>query len=218
MAQLLTAFDATQVKPAQAFNLLPVSGPDGLPVVITKNEIIPTKDNSGGMLVLHVMVIDGEHKGAEGDYRLNLYNSSEQAVKIAYAQFSAICHVTGVYQVANADVLQNIPFRILTRLQKKEKEDAPDYTEIYGVKDINGNDPGKQAAPANNGFTAPAQNQQQPQQNQPTGGFVAPANQQPAPTQNVGAAPSSWNNPQAQQQQQAPANGPGFTPPGWSRG
>lgn len=193
-AQLLNPFDASQVAPAAPMQNWPLGSHK---VVIVGNEIKATNDNEGGYLDLTLRVIEGEFSGFEGHYRLNLYNKSEKAVEIAYKQLSAICHVTGVYQVLDANVLMNIPFIAVVGLQKKVKQDDPDYTEIKGVKDINGNDPGKQGQ-------APQQQQQpvqqpQQQQNQAWGNQQQQV-QQPVQQQQQPANNGGWNQPATQQQ------------------
>jgi hypothetical protein len=204
MAKLLNPFDANQYKPATiGVPKLPVSGPEGHLVVIVGNEIRPTKDNEGGMLALTLQIIDGEFKGSTGEWLLNLYNKSETAQRIAYEQLTSVSHVTGVFQILDADVLMNIPFRVVVALQAGENKEG--YTTIKGVKDVNGNDPGKQ----NQG-----QQQHQQQPNQQFQGQQGVQNQQQQPVQ---GANTNWNNNTAQQpvnqpvnQQQQPVNNGGW--------
>jgi hypothetical protein len=135
--QLPGVFDATKVEPAGAGTpQLPVGTH---PVVITGADIVSTKDGTGGMAVFDLTVIDGPSKGATGKYRLNLFNASAQAAEIAQKQLSALCHVTGVFQVADLKNLFNIPFVIVVDHQKGDDK----YTEVKGVKHMDGSDPGK---------------------------------------------------------------------------
>ena len=151
MAQFGMTFDATKYDPATVGAQLPVSPAEGWPVVITASEMKETQAKDGsGFLELTLQIIDGDHKGQEGKYRLNLFNKNEQAINIAYKQMSAICHVVGVFQVSDSAQLHGKPFRAIVGLQKEQKEGTA-YTEVKGVKDINGNDPGKQT-----GSSAPA--------------------------------------------------------------
>ncbi len=183
MAQL--NFDARNVDPSQSAGQLPVSGPEGHPVVIVSSEVKPTKENDGGYLQLDLQVIDGPNKGEGGSFRLNLYNKEPKAVEIAYKQLSAICHATGIFQVADSSQLHGQPFRVVVSAQKAN----PEYTEVKKILDIQGNEPGKppanQQQPAPGGFGG--QPQAQPQA-QPQNGFQQPAQQpqgggfqQPAP-------------------------------------
>lgn len=196
--KLVNPFDATQVDPTQGMGQLPVGRH---PVVIIGSEIRPNKDNTGGMLVLELGIIDGPHKGTTGPYRLNLYNNSQKAAEIAHKQLSAICHVTGVFKVDDSAQLHNIPFMVEVGEQPKS-DSNPDgkYTEIKKVFDRNGNEPGK----------APAPTAQQPAQApQPPAAPQAPAQpqwgaQQPAAQPQAPAA--AWGQPApAAQQPAAPA-------------
>uniref|UniRef100_A0AAU6W0K9 Single-stranded DNA-binding protein n=1 Tax=Pseudomonas phage Pavpe01 TaxID=3138545 RepID=A0AAU6W0K9_9VIRU len=138
MAQLLQAFDARNVDPTQGVGGLPIGKH---PVMAIKSEVKPTKDNDSGYLQLDLQVIDGPAKGAVGAYRLNLYHSSAQTVEIAHKQLSALCHVTGVFQVQDSQQLHNIPFVVEVGMQKEPNPNK--YTEIKRVFDINGNEPGQ---------------------------------------------------------------------------
>jgi len=177
--QLQQPFDATQFDPSQGIPSLPVGKH---PVVISASEIKATTAGDSGMLELELSIIDGPAKGQKGAYRLNLYNKSEKAVEIAHRQFSAICHVTGVYRVTDSQQLHNIPFVVEVALQKDPEAAAKGYTEVKRVFDMRGNEPGKQ------GQAAAAAQVQQPNQ--------APASGQP-----------TWGQPQAQQPTAAPASG-----------
>lgn len=180
-------FDATQVDPAGISSQLPVSGPEGYNVIISASEMKENKDKTGGYLELTLQVIDGEHKGETGAYRLNLYHTSAKAVEIAYRQLSAICHAVGVFQVADSTQLHNIPFKAVVGLQKGENPEG--YTEVKGVLCMDGSAPGKPKGPAPAASTQPVQ---QPAQQQGT----APAwGQQQAPVQEqpVQQAGPAWS-------------------------
>lgn len=184
MAQLPTTFNAHIVDPSQPVSMLPVSDQNGHPVIIVSSEFKPTKnDQNSGFLELMLQIIDGPHKGETGAYRLNLFNANAQAVDIASRQLSALCHVTGQMMLSDSSQLHNIPFRAIVGMQKKATPDAPDYTQVNGVLDINGNKPGKAGQPA-------PQAAPQTQQGWPAPAPVAPAQPtwgQPAPQ----AAPSA---------------------------
>ena len=187
MAQLQAPFNAQQFDPSQgsSFHRLPVGKH---PVVIVASEIKPTADNSGGMIVYQLQVIDGPAKGAEGPYRVNLYNASDKARSIAESQQAALCYVTGVFLIQDTAQLHNIPFVVEVKeqaltLQQVEKKNAGEtvtpFTQVHKVFDIQGNEPKGGAA------QAPAQAPQQPpaQQQAPApaaGGWASQAPQQPA--------------------------------------
>jgi hypothetical protein len=189
MAQLLAMFDAHAFDPSQSVGSLPIGKH---PVIAESSEVRPTSNNDGGYLQFNLKIIDGPNAGATGAYRLNLYNASQKAVEIAHRQMSALCHVTGVYNVQDSAQLHNIPFMIEVGAQKGEGAIAKGYTEIKRVFDINGNEPGKQSKGAQ------PQQPQQPQQQAPAqAAWQQPAQQAPA----AQAAPA-WGQAQQPTQQQ----------------
>lgn len=203
--QLLEPFNPYDHNPEQGEGQLPVGKH---PVIINGAEVKATKNNDGGMIVLMLQIIDGPLKGATGPYRLNLYNKSEQAVKIARSQLSALCYVTQRFQLGqngtDLSPLFNVPFIIEVVPQAANEN----YTEIKKVFDINGNEPkaqgggqSQQPAQQNGGFVQ----QQQPQNN--AGNFAQ--NTQPAHTVTTPANTAAWGGgnasvAQPEQQQQAP--------------
>jgi len=141
MAEL--QFNAQNYTPATpGVSQLPISDDMGHPVMIIKSEIVQTKDRESGVLNLTFQITEGAHAGASGLYRLNIYNKSEAASNIAMSQLSAICYVTGIFQITDTSQLHGIPFRALVRQQTDDNR----YTEVYGVLDIAGNLPGQQGA------------------------------------------------------------------------
>ena len=140
-------FDASKVEPQAPMSQLPVSGPEGLPVIIKESELKENKEKSGGYLELILEVIDGEHKGCTGPYRLNLFHTNQQTVNIAYAQLSAICHCVNEFQVADSSQLHNKPFNVIVGLQKGEAGEEKGYTEVKAIRNSDGSAPGK-AKPA----------------------------------------------------------------------
>lgn len=200
MANLGFIFDANQVAPQASSPQLPVSPPEGWPAVIVASEFEATKNstpqNPASFLKLTVELIDGPAKGARGYDRLNLQNPNPKTVEIAYSTLSAYCHVTGAFRLDNTEALHGKPFRVLVRKQKES-----DNTEIYGVKDINGNDPGKGGSAQPQQPTAPPQAPQ------------APVYQAPAQVQTAAAPQQQWTG----QTAAAPTNTqpqPAYTPPG----
>lgn len=211
MAQLINQFNPMQYDPTQGVGSLPIGKH---PVIIETDEVKANKANDGGYLQFNLRIIDGPHTGTTGAYRLNLYHSNQQTVEIAHRQLSAICHVTGVFQLGaggnDTSVLHNIPFIIEVGPQKND----PQYTEIKKVFDRNGNEPHKagqgapQAQPQQQPGFGQQQQPQQPQQ-QPQGAAWG-GNQQQQPQQ--GGAPA-WG--QQPQQEQQPAQGGA---PAWGGG
>lgn len=184
------------------------------PVTITKTEAKPTKDNTGGYIEFTLTAFDGPAKGGSMADRLNVHNTSQEAVRIANQQMAAYCAVTGVFHFQNTDELIGKPFVIEVAPQKND----PRYMEIVALFDMNGNEPGKagagpmQGGAPNGGF--PNQGGQPQGGGFPNqGGGAAtgfPAGGSPAPD-NGGQA---WGQQPQGGQQQPPAN-QGGGQPGW---
>ncbi len=159
------AFDPTGIEPqfGGGGNTLPVGKH---PVTITKSEGKPTKDNTGGYLELTCVAFDGPAKGGSIAIRLNVHNTNELAVKIAKQQLAAIMAVAGVGPFQNTQALHEKPFVIEVGPQKGDTK----YTEVIGVFDMNGNEPGQSGGGASGTGTIPPQ-----QQGGGNGGFGAGA-------------------------------------------
>jgi hypothetical protein len=114
------------------------------PVIIYNTKLEATQSGTGGKMVLQCEVIDGPMKGAKGDENLTLQHSNPTVVRISSEQLTAICHVVGMPNGIQNDTseLHNKPFVVEVAPQK----DKPEYTEIVGVFDMNGNEPGQQGA------------------------------------------------------------------------
>ena len=214
MANLGHVFDCRSVEPATGGgNQLPLSDAKGWPVIITGTDIVGVKgkENSAAFILLNLLIIDGEHKGVEGTYRINYFSDNETAARIAKEQLSAVGYVTNVFQLSDTEQLKNIPFRIVVGNQKPNADQAAKmaagesvvlFTEVKKVLDINGALPGK-------GQGAPAAAPQAPAAPPSFAPPAAPA--QPAPA----AAPAAWGGaaPAQPAQPAAPAGGA----PAWSQ-
>jgi hypothetical protein len=187
------SFDATQHQPKQGGEKHPIGKFNAR---VENTEIVPTKDNSGGMFVVTFETPVGSIA-----QRYNLWNNNPQAVEIAFGQLSALCHATGVLRI-NYDnpvgpgaELRNAQLMIEVADQIDKEMKLPNgYVHVKKVYDRNGNEPGKTPALA-----------AQPQAAVP----IQNANWQPA-TQNTAPAPNAgqqWGN-QPAQQTAAPAAQP----------
>lgn len=185
--QLQTVFDARQVEPAAFAPPPPLAD---YHVRITDSEGKPTSDQTGGYLELSLEILDpGPHLNRKIPYRLNLFSAKNpQTVEIAYRQLSAVCYVTGVFTIQDSRQLHNIPFIATIGPQANN----PQYANVFAVKDINGNLPGK--TPAAAGVTAAPV------------AAAPPAWAPPAPAAAAAPAPPAWGAP-------APAQPP--APPAW---
>lgn len=151
-------FDAATVDPSQGSSVrFPLAD---YPLEIIKAEGKPVTDNPNkGMLVLTCRVLDGPLKGQDYQYRFNLFNDNETAVRIAYQQLSAVCHVTGRLRIGMAEEL--IGGRFIATIGPQDKD--PKYDDVKKVTDMAGNPPTRgqapsQAAPQTTQQAAPAAN------------------------------------------------------------
>jgi len=190
------SFSAQQFEPKY-------SGGGGLPVGKYKGRIVDTRTEAnskgdGGFLALDLTPIEGPLIGVIQVDRLNLHHTNPKVVEIANKQLSAYCHVTNQFVIQDTAQLHNIPFMFEIGPQKNN----PEYTQVIGIWDINGNEPGKgggqaaQQAPAQP-FAPPAAQQAQPPPQQ-WGGTPPQAQAQP-PQQQWGAPPAQQQAPPAQQ-------------------
>lgn len=116
MAQLPQAFDATQVAPNRG--PLPPLPTDWYNGIISESEIKLTKKGAGKdgnpgtgewLMELTLKVLDGPKAGHLVWDRLNLGNLNTVAAEIANGTLSAICHATGIFQVADTQQLHGVP-------------------------------------------------------------------------------------------------------------
>lgn len=154
--QFPQAFDVNSVAPATGGgNQLPVSDSKGHLVVITESEVVPVANKPNAAYIkFDVRIIEGEHTGAEGIYRVNYFSDSEVAANIAKGQLSALGHVCHVQQLANTAQLHNVPFRVVVKLQKGVEGTEKGYTEISHVLNADGSKAG--SAPGSAPAAAPA--------------------------------------------------------------
>lgn len=184
-------FNAHEVAPATGNVVIPKGDYD---VIFDSCEIKPTSSGNGGFIECRYKVMAGEHKDALLFDRLNLWNPNEQAVNIARAQLSALCHVTGVFVLSDGantmnQQMKNKPFKVHVDVSLNDKKEAVGNA-VKRIMNADGSLPGRAtpAAPA----SAPAANAAFTQQ-------AAPAS---APAQQAWAPPAP---------QTAPvANGGGF--------
>lgn len=186
-------FDPNQFDPRfSAGGTLPVMPKPGGLVRVDSASFKATQDGTGQYLQLDVTVIDEnkDWQGAAGAIRLNLQNASQEAMRIAHQQLSAICHVAGIQYVQTEESLIGAQFRVSTQLQSGDNPRG--YTEPTGVYDVNGNE-------AQKGVFAQGQTGQQPAGQQPPAAPQQPPAQQP-PAQQQYAPPAQPQQPPAVQQ------------------
>lgn len=236
-------FDATNVAPSAPPEALETGW---YPANIIDTGMKPTKNGSGNYFEVTHRISSGTGAGRTLKSRLNLQNQNQQAVDIAYAELSSICHAVGRLRVADSRELHGGALEIYVK--KVARNDQPEVmtNEIAGYRaaGAQGSAPGFSGATGSQAAAAPAWagRQQQPaQQPAQNAGWQQPAQQQPAQqvggwqqqqapaqAQGTGAAPWQQEQPPAQQQpaqnapdpqvqqQSSPQSDAGATPP-WAR-
>lgn len=113
----LNNFNAHDIEPTIDFGPIPAG--DYL-AIITNSEMKPTRRGNGHYLELTFQVIGGPHKNRLLWSRLNLDNPSDQAVRIAQGELSAICRAVGVMQPKDSSELHNLPLVVTVKLRRRE--------------------------------------------------------------------------------------------------
>jgi hypothetical protein len=110
-------FDATNVAPDAGREVVPE---DWYDLQVTGSEIKPTNGEKGpgAQLVAEITVISGKYANRKMWSRFNVQNPNPEAVRIGYAQLSALCHAVGVLQVADSQQLHGIPFKGKVKIRK----------------------------------------------------------------------------------------------------
>jgi hypothetical protein len=119
MADFGHIFDASQVEPTTAYEVLP---PGKYLAQIVNSEMRPTKDGLGAYLFLEIDVLEGQYQGRKLFDRLNLSNPNTTAVEIAQRTLSSICRAVGRLQVNNSEQLHLLPFIAEVRVRPPKGE------------------------------------------------------------------------------------------------
>jgi len=118
-------FDANQVEPSQAFDLIP----DGwIEAMITESDKKTTAKGDGKYVKLTLSIIDSRYPNRLLWDNLNLENPNQQTVNIARGTLSAICRAVGVLTPRDSTQLHNIPM-----LVKVGHETRKDNGEVKNV-------------------------------------------------------------------------------------
>jgi hypothetical protein len=118
MGNLGGTFDANSVAPRQEFTTL---DPGEYLAMIVASEVSENAKRDGSFLKLELEIIDGPAKGRKLFDRLNLNNPNAQAVEIAKATLSAICHAIGKLTVSDSTELHNAPMLAVVRKVPKKQ-------------------------------------------------------------------------------------------------
>lgn len=119
MADFGHTFDATQVEPVTAYEVLP---PGKYLAQIVNSEMRPTKDGMGQYLFLEIDILEGQYTGRKLFDRLNLSNPNPSAVEIAQRTLSSICRAVGRLQVNNSEQLHLVPFTVDVKVRPPRGE------------------------------------------------------------------------------------------------
>lgn len=97
--------------------------------VIVDSEMKPNKAGTGEYLQLEFEIIEGEYKNRKLWTRLNINNPNPDAVRMARADLSAICHAVNVIQPGDSVELHNLPLTITVKCRK-----TPDGEIVNDIK------------------------------------------------------------------------------------
>lgn len=123
-------FNAREVEPSVGFSGEPI--PAGqYKAQIVKSDWKANKAGTGRYCEFVFEIVSGEHKGRRIWSRLNLENPSGQAVSMARAELSAICHAVGVMQPKAPQQLFNIPLVIGVKVVER-RDKKGEYSNAIG--------------------------------------------------------------------------------------
>ena len=148
MARFDTAFDATGIEPAAAYEVLPAGK---YRAQIVESEMRVTRNGTGQYLWLMLDILEGPHQGRKIFDQLNLVNPNPTTVEIAQRTLSAICHATSKLQVNDSEELHLIPMTIQVGVKPPKDGYGEKNTIRYLVPDGS-----TQASPAQPSPAAPA--------------------------------------------------------------
>jgi hypothetical protein len=122
-------FDATNIEPAETFDVLPEGKYLCMAVA---SQIKPTKAGTGEYLEITFEVIDGQGKGRKIWERLNIRNANKKAEEISQRQLSALCRSIGVLNLSDTDQLHNIPVVLEVEIEQREGYSPQNRVKSYG--------------------------------------------------------------------------------------
>lgn len=152
MARFDTAFDATGIDPATAYEVLPAGK---YRAQIVESEMRVTRNGMGQYLWLMLDILEGPYQGRKLFDQLNLVNANPTTVEIAQRTLSAICHATGKLQVGDSEELHLIAMTIQVGVKPPKDAYGERNTIRYLVPDAAAQPAAVQPAPTP--AVAPAQ-------------------------------------------------------------
>ena len=124
-------FNANEVEPSVGYEAIPAGK---YQAVIVESDMKPNKAGTGEYLQLEFEVIEGEFKGRKLWTRLNLHNPNPDAVRMAQADLSAICHAVNVIHPGDSVELHNLPLTITVKCRKTPDGDIVNEIKGYSAK------------------------------------------------------------------------------------
>lgn len=137
-------FDANEVAPSTGFEPIPAGK---YVAVINESEEKENRAGNGSYLQLEFEIVEGDYAGRKLWVRLNLNNQNPDAVRMARADLSAICHAVNVLRPSDSCELHNIPLVITVRC-KKDKNTDEIVNEVRGYESRDAAAKSKAPAPA----------------------------------------------------------------------
>lgn len=124
-------FNANEVEPSVGFEAIPAGK---YQAVIVDSDMKPNKAGTGEYLQLEFEIIEGEYRNRKVWTRLNLNNPNPDAVRMARADLSAICHAVGVIQPGDSADLHNLPLTITVKCRKTPDGDIVNEIKGFAAK------------------------------------------------------------------------------------
>jgi len=124
-------FNANEVEPSVGFEAIPAGK---YQAVIVDSDMKQNKAGTGEYLQLEFEIIEGEYRNRKLWVRLNLNNPNPDAVRMARADLSAICHAVNVIQPHDSVELHNLPLTITVKCRKTPEGDIVNDVKGYAPK------------------------------------------------------------------------------------
>ena len=124
-------FNANEVEPSVGFEAIPAGK---YQAVIVDSDMKQNKSGTGEYLQLEFEIIEGEYKNRKLWARLNLNNPNPDAVRMARADLSAICHAVNVICPGDSIELHNLPLTITVKCRKTPDGDIVNEIKGYSAK------------------------------------------------------------------------------------
>lgn len=125
-------FNANEVEPSVGFEALPAGK---YQAVISDSDMKVNRAGTGEYLLLEFEIIEGDYKGRKLWSRLNLNNPNPEAVRLARADLSAICHAVNIIQPRDSSELHNLPLTITVKCRKNQDDEIVNEIRGYAAKE-----------------------------------------------------------------------------------